>query len=305
MTAPRKIAVTGATGFVGGFVIEAALQAGCQVRALVRSPSKIKRRHDNLEWFQGSLGSDDEAFLDNMDVVIHLAGLIKARSREDYMRVNAKAAENLARAAKSQTVKRFVLISSQAATLPKLSDYAASKFEGENLVRDIFQDDLAVIQAPAVFGPGDDATKPFFDMMSRGFLAVPGGGDWKQRRISMVYAPDLARHIVETAIYGASGGEASVIPANIADVTWPEFTQLCEQALDRNIRLIPIPLALLYPVAAVTSLTSYLFGIGHLTRGKLREFMHSDWSTDTLIKNATAPIDAIRETHKSYAQHER
>ncbi len=293
------IAVTGGTGFVGGYVISEALHRGLNVRAMVRTPEKARLQHENLQWIKGSLGSDDSELLKGADVVIHLAGLIKARNLDSFMAVNATAAGALAEAAQKAEVKRFVLLSSQVAQNPYLSDYARSKKSGEDLVRDAFERNLSIIRAPAVIGPGDEATAPFFAFIQRGILPVPGGRNWRSRRLAMVYVKDLARYIVDTALRKGSMADFSV-PATLPDVTWPEFAKLWGEAAGRPVKAMPIPLSVLYPVAQITSLTSSLFGIGHLTRQKLREFLHADWSSEQLIPDATPPIDALKITLQSY-----
>ena len=91
-------------------------------------------------------------------------------------------------------------------------------------------------------------------------------------------------------------------PANVTDIDWPDFAALCAKAAGHKVRVLPIPLAVLYPAAQITSLTSAMFGLGHLTRGKLREFLHEDWSSEQLIPGATEPIDALATTLRSYTE---
>jgi len=50
----------------------------------------------------------------------------------------------------------------------------------------------------------------------------------------------------------------------------------------------------------MTSATSRLWGMGHLTLDKLGEFLHADWSSETLISEATPPIEALKITLASY-----
>ncbi len=299
-TKSLTIAITGGTGFLGRYVINAALEQGHKVRAMVRSPGKIKDfQHENLIWIKGGLGSADGEICEGADVVIHLAGLIKARKKEDFYRINGEAAGVLARAAAEQGVKRFLLISSMAAREPDLSHYAGSKRAGERAVQKNFLGKIAIIRAPAVFGAGDEATEPFFKLLNKGLLPVPGGSGWKTRKISMVYAPDLAKDIVRAAVSGDYDGMIAS-PSNIQAATWREFAQLCEQAFGRKIRVLPLPKLLLYPLAAMTSATSRLWGMGHLTLDKLGEFLHADWSSETLISEATPPIEALKITLASY-----
>lgn len=304
-TAPL-IAVTGGTGFVGGHVIPAAIAAGYRVRVMARTPSKLNHpSHSNIEIFKGALGTDDAAFVDGAHVVLHMAGLIKARNRGAFDAVNVDATTNLARAAEAAGIGRFVLLSSMAARAPHLSDYAASKNIGEITAREHFTGPLSIIRAPAVFGPGDKATEPFIALIDKGILPVPGGRGWRARKLSLVAVEDLAQDIIRRACAGAYDGQ-TVEPASVPSLTWAEFAELAATAREKPVRAVPMPLSLLYPVAAVTSVLSSSFGIGHLTLGKLREFLYEDWSADTLIQDA-APMQtrlshtlaAFRAAHKS------
>ena len=300
MAAARLLAITGGTGFVGAKVIQAALDAGYDVRALIRNPDKkLNIQDDRLTWHKGALGDDDVNFVKGADTVIHIAGLIKAKRRTDYDAVNVDAAKALAAAAQGANVGRFVLLSSMAARAPELSDYAGSKHDGELAVKSVFSRPIAIIRAPAVFGSGDEATAPFFVALQRGILPVPGGKGWKDRRLSMVYVEDLAKDIIASGAAGAYDGQ-TVSPATLPDMTWPEFAALCSEAAEKPIRVIPLPHTLLLGVAGVTSVTSRLFGLGHLTLGKLREFMYQDWSSEQLICGATPPKDALRTTMRYY-----
>ena len=297
---PFSIAITGGTGFVGRHVIRCALERGHQVKALVRRPDAISDiRADNFTVVKGSLGTTDEELVSGCDAVIHMAGLIKAQKTSDFYDINADAAGALAEAADQANIKRFILLSSMAARQPGLSDYAGSKRAGERAVQAKFTQKIAIIRAPAVFGPGDKATKPFFKLLDKGLLPVPGGSGWRDRLLSMVYVNDLARDIV-SAVETGRYDDKIISPANIKRATWPEFGDLCAQAFDRKIKVFPIPMALLYPAAGITSMTSRLFGMGHLTLDKLGEFLHADWSSETLISEATQPIEALKITMASY-----
>ena len=284
------LALTGATGFVGGHVLREALAQGHSVRALTRRAQAFS--HPNLEWVRGSLGERDAELCEDADAVIHIAGLIKARKRANYFEANADAVRELVEVAGDA---RFVLLSSLAAREPELSDYAASKRAGEMAVAE--HPDALVVRAPAVFGPGDRATEPLFKLMLKGRLPAPGGEGWKERRLSFVFVEDLARYLVREA-----GGEAAglVYPATLPDVTWGEFAELCGEATGRQVRLLPLPTVLLTPVAAVTSVTSRVAGLGHLTLGKLREFRHPDWSVAETLPDATPMVEALQRTFESY-----
>ena len=283
-----NLSLTGATGFVGGYVLREALARGHTVTALARTVPDIT--HPNLTWIQGSLGTRDTELCDGADTVIHIAGLIKARTRAAFMAVNRDATAALASAAGESHI---LYLSSLAARELQLSSYAASKRDGE----DVIPTTSGIIRAPAVFGPGDEATRPYFALMARGQLPVPGGKDWRSRRLSFVFIEDLARHILDRAEEQDSG---TTTPATLASAKWSDFRNLAQDAADRPIALRPIPTAALLPVAAATSLTSRLAGLGHLTLEKLREFQHPDWSVEEELADATPMVDALRQTFESY-----
>ena len=297
-----KIALTGATGFLGQHLLKALLAAGHEVHALVRSPAKLPteiRENAALNLFQGDLQSDLSDWASGADCVIHLAGLIKARTRAEFMKINADGAQRIAQAAHGAGVSRFILFSSMAAREPQLSGYAASKHAGEVAVKQAYTNGkLAIIRAPAVFGPNDAATEPIFALLKKGLLPVVGGG-WKNNELSMVYVDDLVRDITENALTG-SYDSATVSPSTIPKMSWQDFADLSAQALGRPVRVLPIPLLIMKPVAAITSVTLSVFGVGHLTLEKLREFRHADWTSRDEIDNPTSMIEALRITAASY-----
>ena len=74
-----KLAITGGTGFVGSHLIDAAVTAGHEVRALTRREQQLRER---VQWVSGSLDGDDRAPMQELvteaDAIVHVAGVINA-----------------------------------------------------------------------------------------------------------------------------------------------------------------------------------------------------------------------------------
>ena len=162
MTKPVA-ALTGGTGFLGRYVAAALDGAGWRVRMLARrDPAGTLLADTPAEVVLGDLG--DDAALSRLvrgaSVVVHAAGLVKAHSRAEFLSVNANGAGRLAAvAARDAPGARFVLVSSQAARVPELSPYAASKRAGEAAVASALGGAPWVVLRPCViYGPWDPSS---------------------------------------------------------------------------------------------------------------------------------------------------
>ncbi|MGH6873553.1 MAG: NAD-dependent epimerase/dehydratase family protein, partial [Aestuariivirgaceae bacterium] len=150
------VAITGLTGFVGRNVARALAREGTRWRGLVRNQRKLAA----LDLPQGEIiaGSlEDEASLDRLcdgaSAVIHCGGNIAALSRKDFFQTNVTGTLRLLTASARTGVTRFVQVSSLAAREPQLSDYAASKRAGEEVVKqEVNRISWVIVRPPAVYG---------------------------------------------------------------------------------------------------------------------------------------------------------
>ena len=299
MTPPLTIALTGGTGFLGPYIIEEASSRGHRLRLLARNPDKVSQTlAPKIDVLKGSLSDIPTDFMLGADAVLHMAALIKAPTRGAFFDVNAVGTGRLAALAQSQGVARFVYLSSQAASQPQLSDYCASKRAGEEELAAVYDGEQVIIRAPAVFGPGDEATAPFFAFMKRGLLPVPGGRRWRERKLSLIYAPDLARIIVNQ-IERTPPLSQPLTPASVPSLTWQDFADAAETIMGRKIKVVPLPLPILKLIAGVNSAVLRRAFNPHLTLGKLSEFLYEDWSVAEAIESPTPLTTALRETFKA------
>ena len=185
------LAMTGATGFVGGATLRQAVAAGWHVRALTRRPQP---EQGGVTWIAGAL--DRPGSLAEMaagaDAVMHIAGVVSVPTRAAFEAGNVTATGHVVDAARGAGITRFIHVSSLAAREPGISDYGWSKARAETLVRASGLD-WTIVRPPAVFGPGDTEMLDMFRMARRGIALVPAG------RLSAIYVDELARLLVALA----------------------------------------------------------------------------------------------------------
>jgi nucleoside-diphosphate-sugar epimerase len=271
-----KIALTGATGFVGRHVVTLLGSGKHAVTALVRNPAltnfppKFHAVHGDLE---------DAAALDNLcngvDVVIHLAGAVNSPKRDGYFAANESGTRNVAEAATRNKVKRFVHISTLSAREPQLSSYGASKNAAEEaLKRFTNKMSVVILRPPAVYGPGDKATFPLLRALTQSIALIPGRAD---SRFSMIFVEDLARVVVaaaadqRTGIFELDDGRRN-------GYTWPDLVRIAAQTEYKNIHPLFLPRVVAMGAAAVVEVFAKAAGKpSMISVEKMRELYHEDW----------------------------
>ncbi|KMS64302.1 nucleoside-diphosphate-sugar epimerase [Sphingobium wenxiniae] len=297
---PLRIAMTGATGFVGAETLDQALDAGHHVNALTRRAQPPRAR---LKWVPGSL--EDAAALDTLmrdaDAVIHIAGVVNAPDRAGFEAGNARGTMVVVDAMRKRGVRRLVHVSSLAAREPELSDYGWSKERAERLVKASGLD-WTIVRPPAIYGPGDREMLELFRMAKRGVMLLPPGG-----RLSVIEVSDLARLLL------ALPGETEMSLAETYEVDdgtpqgWDhrDFGQAIGRAVGRPVRTMATPAWLL---GAGARMDGFFRGKGaKLTPDRVRYFCHPDWVAATgqhppkaLWTPEVTTEDGLRATVEAY-----
>ena len=267
-----RLAITGATGFVGGRLLIAARDAGHGVRAITRRPMPPR---DGVEWVEGSL--EDAGALDRLcegaNAIIHVAGVINARDYAGFEAGNVAGTAAILAAARSAGVPRFIHVSSLAAREPELSRYGASKAKSEVLVK-TGGIPFAIVRPPAVYGPGDRETLELFKMAKRGLIALPPAG-----RLSLLHADDLARLLIALAARNDSAAHMfEPDDGHAGGYSHREFAALLGHAVKRRAFAAPVPQAILRTAAALDGLIRR--DGAKLTPDRVAYFCHPDWVAD-------------------------
>lgn len=191
------LAVTGATGFVGQALLDAAAAQGLEVRALAR---KRQVPRPGVEWIPGDLAGRTalDRLVAGASAVIHIAGVVNAPDPAGFEEGNVAGTLNIVESARAAGVPRFVHVSSLSAREPGLSAYGASKARGERVVMASGLD-WTIVRPPAVYGPRDTEMFELFKLARWGVVPVPAGG-----RASVIHVADLARLLLALL----PGGEA-------------------------------------------------------------------------------------------------
>lgn len=269
----KLVAVTGATGFVGPHLVAALARRGWRLRLLVRRWSPLPSLAGvDADLVLGDLSSESalRQLVDGADAVVHAAGLIKAKADRDFLPVNRDSAALLSALAPDA---HMVLLSSLAAREPQLSAYGASKRAGEAVVSS--RSGLwTIVRAPAVYGPGDRETLAYFRAINSGIAPQPR---MPAARLSLIHVADLAEALAlsverppQNSIYEIDDGRT---------YTYGDMAAAAGEALDRRPWRLAVPRGVMAGIATWNELRQALgAGAQILTRGKVNEIFHPDWS---------------------------
>jgi len=231
-----KILITGASGFIGSFIVEEALKRGFETWAAVRGSSKRDfLQDDRIHFIELSLNSQEklEAQLKNhsFDYVVHAAGVTKCLNTSDFRRINTEGTKNLVRALINlkMPLKRFVYLSSlsvygaiheqqpyveikETDTPQPNTEYGKSKLEAEQWL-DRLSEELRVkseelefpyviLRPTGVYGPRE---RDYFLMAKSIKQHSDFAVGYQQQDITFVYVLDVVQAVFLACEKGQTG----------------------------------------------------------------------------------------------------
>jgi dihydroflavonol-4-reductase len=229
----RTIAVTGATGFVGRYLVERLLEeSGYNVRCLVRRDSDVSvlaSLSGDLSFVYGDItrpASLEEAF-EGVWGVVNLAGYREfwSRHRDHFYDVNERGARNVFEACQAAGVKKVVQVSTplayglpdhlpfneESAAGQHASDYARSKYLGDQAGWRLHEREglpLTIVHLAAVIGAGDDKSTMEVRRAVEGRLPALVGAD---TTYTYLYVRDAADAICRALLKEDSIGQSYLI----------------------------------------------------------------------------------------------
>jgi len=278
--------VTGGTGFIGWALCAALRDAGWTVRAVVR-PSSSNPLPEGIERWDAPLDAASMApACEGALVVYHLAGLTRARTLDDFLKVNAEGARQAAIATRAAGAF-LALVSSQAAAGPgtpdevrteahapaPVSDYGRSKLAGEQVLHDVEGLRFAVVRPPGVYGPRDKDFLALFQAARRGLMPRLGSA---AKAYTLAHVDDVVASLQAVVAAGIEGnpavlGEAFFV-GHPQPVTQGQLLSLVAAAVGRRVRQVALPIALLRVLAEIGEAQGALTGRpALLNRSRFRE----------------------------------
>jgi uncharacterized protein YbjT (DUF2867 family) len=237
-----KIAMTGATGFVGGAILRRLLRRGHDVRVLIRDPKKAGRLCDlgAVECVAGDLYSDDalRTLVTGADAVVHLVGIIVEKGAQTFQHVHVEGTERLAAAARAVGVRKFVHMSALGARADAgATAYHRTKAAGEDVVR---RSGLAhAILRPALIAGTGNVPLAMMVQLIRFAPAVPVVGDGRYL-MQPVGIDDVAEAFAVAAERAELVGTFDI--AGPDQLSWDQMLDAMEKALSVHRARLHVPL---------------------------------------------------------------
>ena len=230
-----RILITGASGFIGSFIVEEALNRGFETWAAVRkSSSREFLQDERIHFIELNLSSEEQLKQQLKDIqfdyVVHAAGVTKCLHKEDFFRINTEGTKNLVRALLDlqMPLKRFVYISSLSImgaireeqpykeirerdkAMPNTA-YGKSKLEAEQWLVSLNKElekknekllPYVILRPTGVYGPRE---RDYFMMAKSIQSHTDFAVGFKQQDITFVYVTDVVQAVFLAMEKGQTG----------------------------------------------------------------------------------------------------
>ena len=248
-----KILITGASGFIGSFIVEEALKRGFETWAAIRkSSSREWLKDERIHFIELNLSSKaqlvEQLRGQDFDYVVHAAGVTKCLNKADFHRINYEGTKNLAEALLEveMPLKRFVFVSSlsifgaikeqqpyeeirESDTPQPNTEYGRSKLAAEQYLELLGARLPYIILRPTgVYGPRE---KDYFIMAKSIQQHSDFAVGYKRQDITFVYVKDVVQAVFLALEKGEDGRKYFLSDGEVYQST--TFSNLIHEALGR------------------------------------------------------------------------
>jgi NADH dehydrogenase len=258
-----KVAVLGATGFVGSHLVPHLVRGGHTVRAISRRGRRLAGWGAEVQPLAADVetGAGLGAALTGVDALVHLVAIPREADGRNFEAVNVWGVEHMLTAAQAAGVHRIVHLSVLGVSDDRRLAYLSSKWRGEQLVRER-GNGWVVIRPSILFGTGDgffNLIKVTLTWWSPGVVAIPGDG---RTRFQPMSVDDLAVAVERSLVDPERAG--SVYELGGPDyLTYRQIVDAVMQATGKPRLKLNMPVPLLRAMTAVTDRVLPAFPVSH------------------------------------------
>lgn len=307
----KRVLITGASGFIGGHLTDAALASGYEVWAGVRRSSRTDKLEELgvrliiLDYDNPDKLYEQLTAVGTWDYVIHNAGVTKTIDPSDFYRVNHLYTKHLLDALNrlEQPLQKFILMSSLGVYGPTAekvergirmddpqipnSDYGKSKQLAERELTQNARMPYLIVRPTGVYGPGD---KDYYLMVK----SIQGGIDvatgFTPQKLSFIFVKDLAKAVL-TLMESSIAQRAFFIDDGVV-VTDTEFSMTLKQVMGKKHLLrLRIPLFLVHIACIVIGAWGkYRKKAVTLNKDKYKILKQRNWACESDLREVLTSI---------------
>ena len=258
-----RIAIIGATGFVGSHAMTHLVAHGHEVVAISRSGRRLDGWGEPIEARAADVttGSGMSAALAGADAVVHLVAIPRETGGRRFESVNVDGVRRAVAAADAAGIRRFVHLSVLGVAEDPGLAYLRSKWRGERIVRESGLD-WVVLRPSLMFGEGDGffrLVRTTLKWWSPGVVVIPGDG---QTRFQPLSVDDLAIAIERSVV----DGERAASVYELGGPRWWTYREIVDEVMRvtgmRRLK-VGLPVPLLSGVTTVTDRLLPIFPVSH------------------------------------------
>jgi uncharacterized protein YbjT (DUF2867 family) len=245
-----RVAVIGGTGFVGGYLVDALRDASHDVSAMVRVGSEGKIQADVWRKISGDVADKSavEATVDGCDAVIYCIGILRESPARGttFESLQFDGAVRAVDAAKSNGVRRFLLMSANGAKVPGTPYQETKKRAEDDLLASGL--DATVFRPSVIFGDPkgkmEIATQLYRDVVrppipAPGFMTTAG-----HVQMSPVHVADVADAFVNALADDSTFGKTYELGGPEV-LSWSDMIGRVAKAAGTDKWVFPVPVGLM------------------------------------------------------------
>ncbi len=298
----ERILVTGATGFIGSFIVEEALDRDMEVWAAIRRSSSRKYlQQPGINFIELDLDDKEKLKVQlsghTFDYVVHAAGVTKCLNRQDFFKTNTEGTKHLVDALREtqMSIKRFVFVSSlsilgairEQQPYKEITDsdtpqpntaYGKSKLMAEDYLRSLSDFPFVILRPTGVYGPRE---KDYFMMAESIKKHVDFAVGYKRQDITFIYVKDVVQAVFLALSRSGVCGKSFILSDGEV-YSSRTFSDLIKKELGiKHVLRIVAPLWFLKVVSVVAEAFAHLTGkISALNRDKYYIMKQRNWRCD-------------------------